>query len=78
MGSSQLISDRRGGGPQNFLMRRGGHHILQELPVKSHQNLFIRLFSGSENLGNIAAFNGTKNVEYIYLQSEREFGSLKI
>ena len=78
MGSSQLISDTREGRPPKLSYEEGGHHILQELPVKSHQNLFIRLFSASENLGNIAAFNGTKNVEYIYLQSEREFGSLKI
>ena len=78
MGSSLLISDTRGGGgPQNFLMKRGEHHILQELPVKSHQNLFIRLFSASENLGNIAAFNGTKNVEYIYLRRNVSSGVSK-
>ena len=38
LGSPQLISDTRRGRPKkNSYEEGGGHHILQELPAKSHQ-----------------------------------------
>ena len=37
-GSSQLIWDTRRVGTQKFIIKRRGHRILQELPVKSHQS----------------------------------------
>ena len=38
VGSCQLIWDTKGGHPSKFLTkRRGGHQIIQKLPVKSHQ-----------------------------------------